>query len=178
MKQANEPPPGRLILSVVSSSIDALADSLQMLERRFGRIQYETAMIPCTDAERYREEMGDNPQRRFFSFENEVSRASLINTKKICDSIEPHFADRVDGFLFRTININPGIVSEENLVMAGYRDCGHCVYLGDGVFGEIALIYSRNRFVRLPWTNPDFCTDEAIDFFCRVRDSFELVEQF
>ncbi len=172
-----EPPPGRLILSTVSSSVDALAEALEKLERRFGRVQFETDAIPCSDAERFREEMGDRPQRRFFSFERMVARCSLIDVKAACDKIEPQFADEVDGFMFRTVNLNPGIMSEENLIMAGHRELNHCVYIGQGTYAEIALIYTRGQFVRLPWTNPDFYSDQAIDLFNRVRDCFEIMEQ-
>ena len=156
------------------SSMDALAESVQMLEKKFGRVQYETLEIPCSEAEEYKEEMGDL-LRRFYSFDKEVPRDQLPALKASCYKIEPKFSDTVDDFHFRTVNIDPGIMTPSALVMASHKEYNHRIYLRDGVYGEIALIYAHDKFCRLPWTNPDFCCDEAVDFFERVRASFEII---
>jgi hypothetical protein len=72
------------------------------------------------------------------------------------------------------VNIDPGILLPDNLIMASGHERKHRLYLGRGVFGELTLIYSSGRFCRLPWTHPDFCHPEAIDLLDRVRESFEL----
>jgi len=156
--------------------MDALADAVKALERRFGRVQYETLEIPCAEADNYREEMGDDLLRRFYSFETEVARDSLPSLKAACYKIEPKFSDTVDDYHFRTVNIDPGVMTPAALVMASHKEYNHRVYLRDGVYAEIALIYAHDKFCRLPWTVPDFCTDEAIDFFERVRSSFEIIQ--
>ena len=176
MARPQEPPPGILIVSVIYSSLDALADALQALEKRFGRVQYETMEIECTVAKNYSEEMGDNLIRRFFSFERLISRAALPEIKAQCARIEAQYSDQVEDVIFRTVNIDPGVLCETNLVMAGYRDLKHRVYLRDEVYAEMALIYHHNHWARLPWTPPDFYDDEAVDFFDRTRASFEFVE--
>jgi hypothetical protein len=61
--------------------------------------------------------------------------------------------------------------------MASHRKFNHRIYLSEGVFAELTLVYSRGRFVRLPWTPAEFCEGEAIDFFLRVRESFAVVEE-
>lgn len=177
MARAQEPPPARLVVSYIYSSVDALADSLTRLERHFGPVQYETVDIPCTPTQDYVEEMGNYLQRRFFSFERLVRRDALPTIKKMCARVESQFADHVEDHIFRTVNIDPGLMTPDNLVMAHHREFNHRIYLSDGVFAETALIYARDYFTRLPWTNPDFCHDEAIDFFLRVRNSFDLVEE-
>lgn len=176
MARMQEPPPGQLIVSIIYNSLDALADALNALEKRFGRVQYETVEIECALAKSYSEEMGDTLQRRFFSFDRLVSRATLPEAKSACSKIEARFSDRVDDFCFRTVNIDPGIMCPSNLIMASHREYNHRVYLRDAVYVEIALIYSQGRFNRLPWTVPDFYDDEAIDFFERVRASFDMVQ--
>lgn len=177
MARIQKPPPGRLIVSVIYSSIDALADSLKALERKFGRVQYETMEIACSDQETYREEMGDNLQRRLFSFEKLYGRDTLPDIKAICHKVEPMFADTVGDFIFRSVNIDPGILTPSNLTMASHREYNNRLYLRDGVYAQIELIWSSGRFRRLPWTNPDFCEGEAVEFFQRVRDSFEMFKE-
>jgi len=176
MARVQEPDKGRQVVSVIYSSMDALADALKALERRFGPVQYETLEITCQKSDMYREEMGEGLLRRFFSFEKMVSREDLADIKKICHKVEPDFADHIQGYDFRAVNIDPGILTTCNLVMASHREYNHRIYLKDGVFAEVALIFAKGEFRRLPWTHPDFCDTEAIDFFTRVRNSFELAE--
>lgn len=156
--------------------MDALAETVNTLEKRFGRVQYETLEVPCYEADEYREEMGDNLLRRFLSFEKEIPLDSLPSLKAVCSKIEPQFSDVVDDYNFRTVNIDPGILTPSNVVMASHKEYNHRIYLKDGVYAEIALIYARDQYLRLPWTNPDYCNDEAISFFNRVRESFEILE--
>jgi len=177
MARILKPPPGRLIFSVIYSSLDALADGLKALERKFGRVQFETVEIACSDQDTYREEMGDGLQRRLFSFEKLYSRDALPDIKGICHKIEPMFADTVGDFIFRSVNIDPGILTPENLVMASHREYNNRLYLRDGVYAQIELIWANHQFCRLPWTNPDFCEGEAVEFFLRVRESFEMFKE-
>lgn len=177
MARPQRPTPGRLVVSVVHSSRDALADALRLLERRFGRVICETIDIPHSNGHEYAEEMGDTLSRRLFSFDRMVSRESLVEIKSACHKIESQLGDHVHDYTFRTVNIDPGIMTPDNFVMACYREYNHRVYINEGVFAEIVLIWSRGKFCRLPWTNHDFCHPEAIDFFTRVRNGFELLER-
>jgi hypothetical protein len=85
-------------------------------------------------------------------------------------------SDVVDDFNFRTVNLDPGILTPANIVMASHHETNYNIYIKDGVFAEIALIYGRETYLRLPWTNPDYYNDEAISFFTRVNESFEIIE--
>jgi hypothetical protein len=177
MARIQKPAPARLVISVLHSSRDALADALRQLERRFGRVQAETVDIPHTTGREYAEEMGTELQRRFFSFERTVPREGLIEIKASCHKLESQLGDQVHDFTFRTVNLDPGVLTPANLVMSSHKEGGHKIYLGEGVFSEVALIWSRGQFCRLPWTNLDYCHDDAIDFFLRVRSSLEPIEE-
>jgi hypothetical protein len=61
--------------------------------------------------------------------------------------------------------------------MASTREYNHRIYLSDGVFADLVLVFAKGRFVRMPWTISDYYHGEAIDFFLRVRASFELVSE-
>lgn len=176
MARNQKPAPGRLIVSVIYSSMDALADSLTLLEKKYGRVQCETLEIPCCNSKAYSEEMGENLLRRFISFEKNIDRANLVELKTVCDKIEMQLSDVVDDFNFRTVNLDPGILTPANIVIASHHETNYNIYIKDGVFAEIALIYGRGKYLRLPWTNSDYYDEEAIFFFTRVRDSFEIIE--
>jgi len=170
-----DPPKGRLIVSILYASVDAVAEALGMLERRFGRVEHETAGRRANCREQYYEEMGRPLHIRFFSFERPVGRETLPEIKALCRKIESKYSDRVNDFMFRTVNIDPGILTTENLVMAAGHDRRHRIYLRDGVYAETALIHSKGQFTRLPWTAEDYCHEDAIDLFERTRQVFELV---
>ncbi len=176
MVRTQEPPEGRLVVAVIYSSVDAVADALRVMERRFGRVDFETADLDCNCRQTYKEEMGEDLRLRFFAFEKLVARNALPEIKSACRKIEAAFSDKVEDYMFRTVNIDPGIMTADNLVMAAARDYRHRIYLRDGVFAEIALIWAKGRFTRLPWTSTDYCQAEAIEFFERVRASFEVVQ--
>lgn len=176
MARVQKPPKARLVVSIIYSSMDALADSLKLLEKQFGHVQCETLEIEYAD-QAYTEEMGESLLRRFYSFEKPVERDKLPDIKAVCHKIEKQFGDMVDDYPFRTVNIDPGLMTPENVVMASHREFNNRVYLSNGVFAELVLVFSRGRYVRLPWTNMDFCQGEAIEFFMRVRQSFDMVQE-
>ncbi len=176
MARIQTPPQGRLIISVIYNSLDGLADCLKLLEKQFGRVQYETTEIECSD-NGYYEEMGRQLSRRFFSFEKMVERDALPEIKANCHKIERQLGDQVDDYTFRTVNVDPGILSPGNLIMASHREMGHRIYLGKGIFAETTLIYARGRFTQLPWTNADFCHEEAVRLFSECRKTFPMLVQ-
>ncbi|MDZ4724277.1 MAG: DUF4416 family protein [candidate division Zixibacteria bacterium] len=173
MARIQKPPAGRLIVAVIHAHIDACADALNVLEKQFGRIQAETTDLPCTNIDQYAEEMGDSLVRRFFAFERPIDRDRLPEIKSICHKIESQFGDAVDDYTFRTVNLDPGIVTPDNVVMVSHREYNHRIYLTNGVFAELVLVWSKNGFARMPWTPADFYHDESIDFFLRIRESFD-----
>jgi hypothetical protein len=121
--------------------------------------------------------MGENLMRHFFSFGQPVRRGDLAEIKLTCSKIEQRFADRLDDFHFRTVKVDPGILTPDNLVMSFCEELNHRIYIGRGVFAEMALIYARGIFMRLPWTDPDYCHQEVIELVERVRAEFALVGQ-
>ena len=177
MARIQTPPPGQLIVSIIYSHIDAVVDALKLLEKQFGRVRCETVDIPYSCSDRYEEEMGPKLVRRLFSFEKKVERDSLPEIKSVCRKIERQLSDQVGDYFFRAANLDPGILTPDNLVMASNREYNHRIYLADGVFADIQLIWAHGQFTRLPWTNHDFCEDEVVDFLLRVRQTFDLLDE-
>lgn len=176
MARVKKPPPGKLIISVIYSSMDALADALSSLEKKFGKIQYETLEVKCEQAPLYAEEMGDQLLRRFFSFEKEISRDALPSIKSICYKTEAQFSDHVDGYHFRTVNLDPGLLTPTTLIMASHKEESHKIYIKDGVYANIVMIHAHGGFCRLPWTETDYCDEETIAFLDRVKVTFDIPE--
>jgi len=170
------PVPGRLIVSIIYASIGAMDDAAREIEKKYGRVEFETDDIEFLHTKYYREEMGDNLKRKFFAFEKMVDRDKLAEIKIWTNKLEEKYGEKVGDFVFRKVNIDPGILTLANLTLASTKDYAHRIYLGGGIFAETTLIYEKKKFKSLPWTYPDYTEPEAVDFFKRVRETMKGME--
>lgn len=170
MGRIGKPFPGKLILSAIFSDQDALDGAIAEMEKKYGRIDFETDIIPFLHTTYYREEMGDDLKRKFFSFEKKTERNKLADIKIFTNKIEGKYGEVVDDFVFRKVNLDPGIISPANLVLASTKDYAHRIYLDKGIYAEVTLLYIKKKFTPLPWTYPDYTEPEILDFFTRVRE--------
>jgi hypothetical protein len=70
----------------------------------------------------------------------------------------------------RQINIDPGYLSLDKVVLATHKDYSHRLYLGKGIYGEVTLFFKDKTFNPFPWTYPDYRTHEYINFFNDARE--------
>jgi hypothetical protein len=75
----------------------------------------------------------------------------------------------------RRINLDPGYLEPSKLVLFSTKNFSHRIYCGDGIFGEVTLIYERGKFKILPWTYPDYYWAESLKFLMAMRN--EIVRQ-
>ena len=178
MGRIKKPFPGKLIVSAIYAVLGPMHDAIDEFERKFGVIEIETDEIEFLHTTYYREEMGDNLKRKFFAFEKMVDRDRLAEIKIWSNKLEEKYGERVDDFVFRKVNLDPGILSLANLVLASTKDYSHRIYLKDGIYSEVTLLYEKKRFKPLPWTYPDYTEPEVIDFLNRARESMKGMEYY
>jgi hypothetical protein len=176
MGRIKKPLPGKLILSAIYSTPEAIASAMEQMEKKFGHIEFETEEFEFTHTDYYQEEMGDRLKRKFFAFEKMVARDRLAEIKTWTNKLEAKYGDKVGDFVFRTVNLDPGILTLSGLVLASTKDFSHRIYLHDGIFAEITLIYKNKEFVSLPWTYPDYMEPKVIDFLAKVRETMKKME--
>ena len=73
----------------------------------------------------------------------------------------------------RRINLDPGYMDTVKIVLASTKDFSHRIYLGKGIYGEVTLIYSGKGYQILPYTFPDFRTQEYQDIFKKAREIYK-----
>jgi hypothetical protein len=98
-----------------------------------------------------------------------VERQWLVELKLLCNRIEKELAAE-DGS--RRINLDPGLLSMENFVLATTKNRGHRIFLRDGIFAEVTLMYVRGKFEPLPWTFPDYRSEELRGVLEGLRDEY------
>jgi hypothetical protein len=74
----------------------------------------------------------------------------------------------------RRINIDPGYITHERFVLATGKNYTHRIYVGNGIFADLTLIYQRGGFQTLPWTYPDYAKENIRSFLTRVRKKYTI----
>jgi hypothetical protein len=173
MGRIKKPLPGQLIVSAIYSSLGAMRDAILELETKHGCVQYETDEMEFLHTTYYREEMGHDLKRKFFAFEKMIERDQLAEIKLRTNKLEEKYGEKVDDFVFRKVNLDPGILTPANLILATTKDYAHRIYLRDGIFAEVTLIYEKKKFRPLTWTYPDYYEPEVLSFFEKVRETMK-----
>jgi hypothetical protein len=72
----------------------------------------------------------------------------------------------------RPVNIDPGYIQRNKLVLATTKDAPHRLYMSEGVYGEAALRWTDHAWGHWPWTPEDYKTPVAGQFFTAARSAY------
>ena len=156
MSRPRAPLPAKLVCSVLSADLDrhwpALAAALQ---DRFGPVEIAYPAQAFAFTHYYDRELGTPIVRRLLAFARLVPQEALANVKLATNALEDAFAGP-DGR--RRINLDPGLLTQERLVLATGKNFTHRIYLGRGIFGDLTLVFQAGSWQTLPWTFPDYAS--------------------
>jgi hypothetical protein len=138
----------------------------KMLESEFGTVEKISAPYDFAFTDYYEKEMGRGLEKRFVVFKKTIDRGALADIKIFTNRVEKELS--VDGK--RRINIDPGYLTRTSLVLATTKEVPHRIYLKDGIFAEVALLFRRGGCNHLDWTYPDFKRQKTCEFFLDVRN--------
>ena len=138
------------------------------LERRFGKIDFESQTLPFIHTNYYEKEFGKDLKRRFVSFKKLISPLSLPKIKITTNKIEK----KLSRGLNRLINIDPGYLDSSKLILASTKDYRHRIFLNKGIYAEVTLFYQNKAFKPWEWTYPDYKTPEYIAIFNQIREIY------
>ena len=144
-----------------------------MWENKWGESSYFThPFFPMK--EYYSKEMGDPKllQRLFGVSLSLQSRDDFLGAK-IWSTDKENQMSQVDscGVKFRTLNLDLGCLSLENMQLATGKPYAHRIYLGKGVYSDLTYLFQNKSYEPLSWTYPDYREKEIINFFNSVRSS-------
>ncbi len=165
MSRPSEPPPAKLIMGLLFRESDVQQRVLDILDERYGPLDMLTEPIPFSYTTYYDREMGAGLLRQMASFENLVEMGALPDIKLTTNQIESEMA--VSGQ--RTINLDPGILTEERLVLASGKNFTHRIYLRNGIYADLTLIYRKGAFHPFPWTYVDYQEPLFLHFFRALK---------
>jgi len=156
----------RLVVSALLSSEALESSLLESLKQTFGRIDFLSERLPFHYTRYYESEMGPSLYRRMISFAELVPLDSLIQIKLETQRLEDRYRDDRGN---RRVNLDPGLLSLHNFVLATHKNYAHRIYLGDGVFADLTLLFRGGSFQALQWTYPDYASSEMIHLLNLLR---------
>lgn len=115
--------------------------------------------------EYYSKEMGDNLKRYIICTSKPREREEMIDGKLWADSIEQETA--IEGN--RQLNIDIGLVLKEQVLLSTSKPYSHRIYLRDSIWAELTYTYENKSYHFLPWTYPDYQSEEKIKLFNSLR---------
>ncbi|MCF7903074.1 MAG: DUF4416 family protein [Candidatus Marinimicrobia bacterium] len=168
MRQLGPSFPVKPFGAIMATSEEMLETARAELERLFGPVEIQTSIFPVDEFTKYyRPEMGGGLVKQFLAFQGTMSVADMNQAKFETTHIEDKFC--VNGK--RTINLDPGYLTLDKLVLYTTKNFTHRIFIERGLFAEITLTYTRNGWRTHSWTYPDYQTDAALAFFTRMRQS-------
>ena len=166
MGEPRTPRPAKLLMSLIASQDDLLHQALEVLEGRYGEVDFKSDPIPFDVTDYYEEEMGKGLFRRFVTFAPLIRREELVRIKLETNEVERHFADPEGR---RRVNIDPGYICAEHLILATTKGYTHRPYLGKGIYADLTMIFQDGEFRPLPWTYPDYASEPIRRLLGEIR---------
>ncbi len=169
MAEVKLPEPVRFITGILAADQQALELAREWILGVWGEADIESAVLPFEYSGYYRDEMGAGILRQFLGFTESFNREKLVERKLEANKLEQELSVTLNNGLPRPVNIDPGYLAPEKLVLASCKNFAHRIYIADGVFAEVTLLYKGGKFVSLPWTFPDYASGDYFPFLYAVR---------
>lgn len=165
MAEINEPQKVLPIAGLICAQ-GFTADMCHELSTEFGPVILKSEVIRFDHTTYYNKEMGSDLTRQWYVFGDLMLPDELVRLKHKANASERNYLNENGG---RKVNIDPGLISMSNLVLASTKNYSHRIYVGQGIYAEVTLVYKDGRFNPLEWTYPDYRENMALGFFARAR---------
>ena len=158
--------PTKLVVGLLSSERNLLLQAQSALVEAFGDVTVKSPEIPFSFTNYYEKEMGPGLTRQWVGFHGLVEPDQLYDFKLTTGLLEKRFHAPTGR---RRVNLDPGLLSLYNLVLASTKSFAHRIYLRDGIYAEPTLIFQAGKFQPLAWTYPDYQTEVCQKFLLGCR---------
>lgn len=165
----NPSAPVKLFVGMISNRTTLFEEVRQPLVTRFGPVDLKSPVYPWIHTTYYEKELGSDLKRQFLFFKQPIPPDTLHEIKRFTNELEHHWIRATAEGNCRRINLDPGYLAPSKIVLATTKDYSHRIYLRDGIYAEVTLVYQGKSFAPLPHTYPDFRSEEYIALFNEAR---------
>ena len=170
MSRPQPPNPAKLVIGVFLKDKDLLGPVSERLADAFGPVDLISRWFPFDYTSYYEAEMGQPLFRRMLAFKPLIAQDSLPDVKHRTNRLERDYSTDEH----RRINIDPGYLLLERFVLATGKNYSHRIYIGQSIYADLTLTYSKGTYQTLPWTYPDYATPEIRQFLLQVRHKYSM----
>ncbi len=164
-----EPSPAKYFVALLSSESGLFGEVESKLTAILGAVDARSELLPWNTSRYYEPEMGTGLLRRFVSFVPLMSPGRLAAIKLQTQQIEERYRGDKEGGHGRRINIDPGYLERDKIVLASTKNAAHRIYLQSGIYGETTLVYQSGGYRACGHTYPDYLWRETIAFLVQTR---------
>lgn len=158
----------KLFCSIIYRDALRAENALKEMIKLFGEVEKLELSVSFDYTDYYHDEMGEPLKRKIVCFKDLVSKESIPQIKHESNRIEDNFKEEER----RTVNIDPGYITEAKVVLLTTKDYTHRIYIGKKIFAESTLFYRGGSFAPWPWTYPDYASQELREYFNKVRELY------
>jgi hypothetical protein len=166
MGTAREPARAKLFLAVMWAEEAEAAEALTAFGEEWGTVDFFHGPVLFDFTDYYAKEMGSTLRKSYYTFAEPVDRGSLPVIKNFTNAIERQHTTAAG---CRPINLDPGYLTNDKLVLASTKDFFHRIYLDRGIYAEVTLHYRQGRWRHFSWTYPDYRTEGVCRFLDKAR---------
>jgi len=166
MGTTKKPKPVKFFASIIMKDTATLQRIEERLLSSIGTIEERTPFMPFVHTRYYEKEMGAPLMRCFLLFTPLLKREMLPSIKLQTNDIESTLS--VEGK--RRVNIDPGYIALEHVILATTKGYTHRIYIENGIFADLTLMFYDGTYRPLDWTYPDYRNDDIISFFNHWRE--------
>lgn len=156
--------PAAVLVSFLAVREEPRQEAIRRLSPVLGPLEFLSAPIPFP-SDYYQPEMGGPLTRRVGMYRRLAETHRLAAIKRACLVVEAQLSRQGR----RRVNLDPGLLTAEGLVLATTKPRGHRIALAPGLWAELTLWYHQGAFQPLPWTYPDWAGEELTGLLTRLR---------
>jgi hypothetical protein len=169
MGNPNPPKPTKLVASILCSDSQVRTRALEALVQQWQSIDFISEIMPFDFTDYYEEEMGEGLWRNVLSFETLIDPEEIVAVKLLTNEIEACVSPRPGR---RVVNIDPGYLNAQHLILATTKPAPHRPALRSGIYADLTLLYQNQSFRALPWTYPDYRSDKMVAIMHGLRQKY------
>ena len=164
------PMPAKLVIGLFLKEKNLAVSVVKALIEKFGPVDIVSSWLPFNFTTYYETEMGQPLFRRMLAFETLIKQSALSEIKGITNDLELEYSKHSK----RMVNLDPGYLLRERFVLATGKNYSHRIYIGQRIYADLTLIYTKGRFIKLPWTYPDYAHQNMLNYLERVRNKYVI----
>jgi len=159
----------KLVASLFSPEEKIFEEVILALQPTYGSTDWVSPPLFFDRTRYYEKEMGWPLHRRFLSFKPLIRPEAIVDIKLQTNELEKRYLQEGR----RKVNIDPGYIALERLVLATGKNYTHRIYLSKGIYADLTLVFHQGSFQTLAWTYRDYAEPVVIGYFNKIREHYK-----